>query len=155
MRLTGFCFTLGGYTINPVGATIGRPPFRRNFNHRRGGVSPPVFRTLHFVTRRAGLAPAAFVEIRFLQRGHMECPPTKKQNVPKRLPCVKGAGAIAPEGLFCLDFSPCWREGRPLPYGGWIFARIAGDHWSAPCGYRLRRRLSGSRLTLGTHAHLL
>ena len=34
----------------------------------------------------------------------------------KWLPCVKGAGATAPEGLFCLIFLTYNREGRPLPY---------------------------------------
>ena len=33
----------------------------------------------------------------------------------KRLPCAKGAGATAPEGLFGLEFLLSWREGLPLP----------------------------------------
>ncbi len=39
----------------------------------------------------------------------------------------------------------------PLPFVG-RYALHAGDQWSAPCGHRLRRRLIGSRLTLGAFA---
>ena len=53
----------------------------------------------------------------------MECPPTVNRvlfpmfaQTKKYFP-EKGAGATAPEGLFCLDFLLCKREGRPLPYG--------------------------------------
>ena len=44
----------------------------------------------------------------------------------KRLPPVKGAGAGAPEGLFCLENSPYKREGKPLPYGIFNLCRCSG-----------------------------